>query len=130
MLRSLPRAPIRALHAMARELTRKNIRACAVILPLCHRRYVNDILVTMPNTEEATGFLQVLNNVLPSLSFTMELEHGGSIPFLGTVLTIKMSWHSNDRSLQKTNLYPEDCCSISKAMSTTDTSFMHCCFFD
>ena len=41
----------------------------------------------MPNTESATDFLQVLNSVHPSLSFTMELEHDGSIPFLGTVLT-------------------------------------------
>ena len=41
----------------------------------------------MPNTESATDFLQVLNNVDPSLSFTMELELDGSIPFLGTVLT-------------------------------------------
>ena len=30
---------------------------------------------------------KVLNSVHPSLSFTMELEHDGSIPFLGTVLT-------------------------------------------
>ena len=41
----------------------------------------------MPNTESATNFLQVLNNMHPTLSFTMELEHDGSIPFLGTVLT-------------------------------------------
>ncbi|CAH3182280.1 unnamed protein product [Porites lobata] len=41
----------------------------------------------MPNAESATDFLQVLNSVHPSLSFTMELEHDGSIPFLGTVLT-------------------------------------------
>ena len=41
----------------------------------------------MPNTESATDFLQVLNNMHPTLSFTMELEHDGSIPFLGTVLT-------------------------------------------
>ena len=52
-----------------------------------YRRYVDNALVTMPNTESATEFLQVLNNVHPSLSFTMELEHDGSIPFLGTVLT-------------------------------------------
>ena len=52
-----------------------------------YRRYVDDTLVTMPNTESATDFLQVLNSVHPSLSFTMELEHDGSIPFLGTVLT-------------------------------------------
>ena len=42
---------------------------------------------TMPNTESATDFLQVLNNVHTSLSFTMELQLDGSIPFLGTVLT-------------------------------------------
>ena len=43
----------------------------------------------MPNTESATNFLQVhvLNNVHPSLSFTMDFELDGSIPFLGTVLT-------------------------------------------
>ena len=52
-----------------------------------YRRYVDDTLVSKPNTESATDFLQVLNNVHPSLSFTMELEHDGSIPFLGTVLT-------------------------------------------
>ena len=52
-----------------------------------YRRYVDDNLVTMPNNESATDFLQVLNNVHASLSFTMELEHDGSIPFLSTVLT-------------------------------------------
>ena len=41
----------------------------------------------MPNKQSATDFLQVLNNVHPSLSFTVELENEGSIPFLGTVLT-------------------------------------------
>ena len=52
------------------------------MIPSFYRRYVDDTLVTMPNTESATDFLQVLNNVHPSLSFTMELEHDGSIPFL------------------------------------------------
>ena len=36
----------------------------------------------MLNTESATDFLQVLNSVHPNLSFTTELEHDGSIPFL------------------------------------------------
>ena len=57
------------------------------MIPSFYRRYVDDTLVTMPNTESATDFLQVLNSARPSLSFTMELEHDGSIPFLGTVLT-------------------------------------------
>ena len=41
----------------------------------------------MPNTESATDFLQVLNGAHPSLSFTMEFEHEGSIPFPGTLIT-------------------------------------------
>ena len=58
-----------------------------IMIPSFYRRYVDDTLVTMPNTESATDFLQVLNNMHPNLSFTMELEHDGSISFLGTVLT-------------------------------------------
>ena len=57
------------------------------MIPSFYRRYVDDTLVKMPNAESATDFLQVLNSVHPSLSFTMELEHEGSIPFLGTVIT-------------------------------------------
>ena len=56
------------------------------VIPSFYRKYVDDTLVTMPNTESATDFLQVLHNIHPSLSFTMKLEHDGSIPFLGTVL--------------------------------------------
>ena len=54
------------------------------MIPSFYRRDVDDTLVTMPNTESVTDFLQVLNNMHPSLSFTMELEHDGSIPFLST----------------------------------------------
>ena len=57
------------------------------MIPSFYRRYVDETLGTMPNTESATDFLQVLNSVHPSLSSTMEFEHDGSIPFLGTVLT-------------------------------------------
>ena len=56
------------------------------MIPSFYRRYVDDTLTTMPNTESVTDFLQVLNSVHPSLSFTMELEHDSSIPFLGTVM--------------------------------------------
>ena len=57
------------------------------MIPSFYQRYVDDTLVTMPNTESATNFLQVLSSMHPSLSFTMELEQECSIPFLGTVLT-------------------------------------------
>ena len=63
------------------QLEQKNM------IPSFYRRYVDDTLVKMPNAESATDFLQVLNSVHPSLSFTMELEHEGSISFLGTVIT-------------------------------------------
>ena len=49
------------------------------MIRLFYRRYVDETLVTMPNKESATDFLQVLNNVHPSLSFTVELENEGSI---------------------------------------------------
>ena len=81
-----------------------------------YRRYVDNTLVTMPNTESATDFLQVLNSVHPSLSFTMELEHDGPIPFFGTVLTRCV----DTRSLQKTNRHRNGY-SISKATSPADT---------
>ena len=32
-------------------------------------------------------FLLILNEIHPSLSFTMELEHSGKFPFLGMVIT-------------------------------------------
>ena len=57
------------------------------MIPSFYRRHVDDTLVKMPNTESAADFLQVLNSVHPSLSFTMEFEHEGSIPFLGTLIT-------------------------------------------
>ena len=59
-----------------------------IMIPPFYRRYVDYTLVTMPNKEiSATDFLQALNNMNPSLSFTVELENTGSIPFLVTVLT-------------------------------------------
>ena len=63
------------------QLEQKNM------IPSFYRRYVDDTLVKMPNTESAADFLQVLNSVHPSLSFTIEFEHEGSIPFLGTLIT-------------------------------------------
>ena len=59
------------------------------MIPSFYQRYmyVDDTLLKMPNAESATDFLQVLNSGHPSLSFAMELEHEGFIPFLGTVIT-------------------------------------------
>ena len=58
-------------------------------IPSFYRRYVDDTLVLMPNVEAASSFLDHLNNIHPSLSFTMEVEHNNSIAFLGISITSK-----------------------------------------
>ena len=40
----------------------------------------------MPNITTATDFLNTLNHAHPSVSFTMEIEKDGMLPFLGTQL--------------------------------------------
>ena len=53
-------------------------------LPEFYKRYVDDTLSIMPNVETAESFLSVLNEIHPSVSFTMELGEHGKHPFLGT----------------------------------------------
>ena len=47
---------------------------------------VDDTLTLMPDTTTATDFLNTLNHAHPSVSFTMEIEKDGMLPFLGTHL--------------------------------------------
>jgi len=37
----------------------------------------------MPDVPTASDFLSTLNNIHPSIDFTMELEENGMLPFLG-----------------------------------------------
>ena len=53
------------------------------LMPDLYRRYVDDTLARMPNTDAATVFLTTLNGLHPSLTFTMELPVDGRIPFIG-----------------------------------------------
>ena len=55
-------------------------------LPDYYRRYVDDTLTVMPNITTATDVLNTLNHAHPSISFTMEIEKDGMLPFLGTQL--------------------------------------------
>ena len=52
-------------------------------LPSFYNRYVDDALTKQSNLDSASSFLSTLNNCHPSLSFTMEVEVEGNIPFLG-----------------------------------------------
>ena len=53
-------------------------------LPEFYKRYVDDTLSIIPNVETAESFLSVLNEIHPSVSFTMELGEHGKLPFLIT----------------------------------------------
>ena len=58
-------------------------------LPSFYNRYVDDTLTKQSSLESAESFLSILNNCHPSLSFTMEVEQEGKIPFLGMEITKK-----------------------------------------
>ena len=53
------------------------------MVPPLYKRYVNDILARMPNTNTAADFLTTLNGLHPILKFTMELPADNMIPFIG-----------------------------------------------
>ena len=58
-------------------------------MPEFYRRYVDDTLTIMPSVNAASNFLQVLNACHPSVSFTMEVENDGMLPFVGIQLLNK-----------------------------------------
>ena len=53
------------------------------MVPSLYKRYVDDTLARMPNTDAAADFLATLNGLHPSLKFTMELPSENMIPFIG-----------------------------------------------
>ena len=55
-------------------------------LPSYYKRYLDDTLTVMKDEVSAYLFLHVLNNLHPSISFTMELPTENTLPFLGMVL--------------------------------------------
>ena len=52
-------------------------------IPTFYKRYVDDTLSIMPDVQAASTFLSTLNEIHHSISFTMELEKNGKLPFLG-----------------------------------------------
>ena len=53
------------------------------LMPQLYKRYVDDTLARMPSADVATEFLSTLNDLHPSLTFTMELPVDNKIPFIG-----------------------------------------------
>ena len=55
-------------------------------LPSYYKRYVDDTLTVMKDEVSAYSFLHVLNDLHPSISFTLDLPTESTLPFLGMVL--------------------------------------------
>ncbi|XP_044166580.1 uncharacterized protein LOC122950641 [Acropora millepora] len=53
------------------------------MVPSLYRRFVDDTLARMPNTDAASDFLATLNGLQPSLKFTIELPSENTISFIG-----------------------------------------------
>ena len=49
-------------------------------------RYVDDVLCVWPVNSDVDEFLSNLNNLVPSIKFTMEKEHNNAIPFLDILI--------------------------------------------
>ncbi|XP_068704763.1 uncharacterized protein [Montipora foliosa] len=61
-----------------------------VELPPYYRRYVDDTLTVMPDLSTAMDFLNTLNHAHTAIKFSMEVENGGMLPFLGIQLETKV----------------------------------------
>ena len=57
------------------------------LMPPFYKRYMDDTLVIMPDSDIANHFLVILNSLHENINFTMELSTDDSISFIG--LTIK-----------------------------------------
>ena len=51
-------------------------------MPTFYKRYVDDTLSIMPDAQASPTFLSTLNETHSSISFAMELEEIGELPFL------------------------------------------------
>ena len=65
-------------------------------MPTFYKRYVDDTLSIMPDVQAASTFLSTLNEIHPSISFTMELEENGKLPFMARL----SSQYSNNLNIQ------------------------------
>ncbi|XP_020904502.1 uncharacterized protein LOC110242811 [Exaiptasia diaphana] len=90
-------------------------------MPPLYRRYVDDTLTVMPGINAASAFLNVLNEIHPSISFTMEIEKDGMLPFIGIQLI------NNSRSIDtKVFIKPTNKGLLLHYNSHVDVRYKHC----
>ena len=54
--------------------------------PYCYVYYIDDALACFPSHNEALKLVHCLNNLHPSLTFTMEEENDNMLPFLNVLV--------------------------------------------
>ena len=67
------------------------------LFPKLYRRYVDDTITIFPNKAASLHFLDFLNNLHPAITFTIEHEVDGILPFIG--INISRSNESVDTSV-------------------------------
>ena len=72
--------------------------------PLFYKRYVDDILAAFQHEYQAQQFLQYINQIHPSLKFTIDTEHNNSLNFLDISII-----RSSSSSFFSTNVYRKSC---------------------
>ena len=71
-----------------------------------YNRYVDDTLRKMRDISSASEVLSKLNEIHPLLSFTMELEDNGKLPFIGMVIIRKGPRLNTEIYVKPTNTAP------------------------
>ena len=89
-------------------------------MPAFYTRYVDDTLSKMPDVSSASEFLLTLNEIHPSLSFTMELEENSKLPFLGMVII-----RNGPRLETKVYVKPTDTGLLLHYQSPVDVKYKH-----
>lgn len=69
------------------EAFKKKALECALLKPMLYRRYVDDTLLVYPQGREAlTNVVTFLNSLYGSITFTVEAEQNGQLPFLDILI--------------------------------------------
>ena len=79
-----PLSPV--LSNLYMEFFEKNLLADILPCNVIWLRYVDDILCLWPCSEDVDSFLTHLNNLVPSIKFTLEVENDCKLPFLDCLI--------------------------------------------
>jgi len=80
-----PLSPVLA-NFFLEHIESEKLKLYSGISPVLWVRYVDDILCLVPENFDVNDYLNFLNNIYPSLKFTVEFENDNKIPFLDILI--------------------------------------------